>query len=215
MVPTASHAISLLTEGAPVSDVEAGVWTKIMKKTVQMKIKVTNATVKVLTLRKLCDKGIGTTTVEEFVRREVNSENRREQVRVVKKIMMTKIVDAKREEEKARNDFQNIMKYLLKRWGQNVNIMARMKTIMQMEVRRTWEERKKAMKKKIDFLEKKWKRKRQHPNEEEWQGIRYGDQYLSQRRRQDCNEFTHVPLVYGDAQLTEAQKTVLALPSKF
>ena len=82
MLPTASHAISVLTEGAPVSDVEAGVWTKIMKKTVQMKIKVTNATVKVLTLRKLCD--IGTTTVEEFVRREVKGESRREQVKVVK-----------------------------------------------------------------------------------------------------------------------------------
>ena len=45
-----------------------------------------------------------------------------------------------------------------------------------------------------------------------WQGIRYGDQYLAGKRN---GEVSDVPLVYGDATVTEAQRAVLALPSKF
>ena len=61
------------------------------------------------------------------------------------------------------------------------------------------------------------KRKRQDlaVGEKEWNGIRYGDQYLAGKMSEEGRDSPNEPLVYGDAQLTNAQKSVLALPSKF
>ena len=43
MLPTASHTISTLTESVPISGEEAGVWTKMMKHAIELKIKMTNS----------------------------------------------------------------------------------------------------------------------------------------------------------------------------
>ena len=67
MLPTTSHTISNLTENVPISAQEAGVWTKLMKKTIQAKIKMTKFTMTVLTLKKLYSKSLGTDCVEKFV----------------------------------------------------------------------------------------------------------------------------------------------------
>ena len=161
-------------------------------------------------------KGIGTDCVEKFTRREC-SDGKEERVKILKRIMRTKVKDAEVNVEGAKKEFRKKMNYLERRWGQNVAILARMKEVMQMEVRRTWEEGRTKLKKKVDFLERKWKRVRQDldPNVKEWRGIRYGDRYLRRKRAAAGRDLNDVPLVYGDAQLTEAQKAVLALPSKF
>ena len=46
--------------------------------------------------------------------------------------------------------------------------------------------------------------------EKEFMGIKYGDQYLKTKTPAE-----DIPLVYGDAQVTQGQKAVLSLPSKF
>ena len=50
-----------------------------------------------------------------------------------------------------------------------------MKKVMQSEVRRTWEEKREKITKKVNFLQKKWGRKRPDLAREEkvWQGVRY------------------------------------------
>ena len=70
---------------------------------------------------------------------------------------------------------------------------------------------------KVNFLQKKWGRKRPDLEREakEWQGVRYGDQYLKEKREEEGRDSSHVPLVYGEAVVTEAHKAILSLPSKF
>lgn len=152
MLPTASHTISTLTENVPISDQEAGVWTTLMKKTIEAKLKMTKALTRVLTLKKLLKKGIGTDCVEKFTRREC-SNGAEERVKILKRIMRTKVKDAEVEVEGARKEFKKKMSYIERRWGQNVAILAKMKEVMQMEVRRTWDEGRRKVKKKVDFLE--------------------------------------------------------------
>ena len=195
-------------------------WTFLMKKTIGAKLKMTKSFMTVLTLKKLLGKGVGTNSVEKFSRRECSSGSGGgdlERARIVRRIMRTKVRDAEKEAEKIRRDFSRRLRYVERRLGQHVEILRRMKEVMQMEVRRTWEDGRKKMKEKVDFLEKKWKSVRQdvEPNEKEWRGIRYGDRYLTRRRAERGKNLIDVPLVYGDAQVTEAQKAVLALPSKF
>ena len=198
MLPTASHTISTLTENVPISDQEAGVWTTLMKKTIEAKLKMTKALTRVLTLKKLLRKGIGTDCVEKFTRREC-SDGVEERVKILKRIMRIKVKDAEVQVEGARKEFKKKMSYIERRWGQNVAILARMKEVMQMEVRRTWEEGRTKVKKKVNFLERKWKRVRQDldPNVKEWRGIRYGDRYLQRRRAEGGRDLNDVPLVYG------------------
>ena len=92
-----------------------------------------------------------------------------------------------------------------------------MKKVMQSEVRRTWEEKREKITKKVNFLQKKWGRKRPDLAREEkvWQGVRYGDQHLKEKRVEEGRDSPHVPLVYGEAVVTEAHKAVLSLPGKF
>ena len=183
---------------------------------------MTKSLTTVLTLKKLLGKGVGTNSVEKFSRKECSSGSVRgsgdlERVRIVRRIMRAKVRDAEKEAEQTRKDFSRRMRHVEKRLGQHVEILSRMKEVMQMEVRRTWQDGRIRMKEKVDFLEKKWKSVRQDlgPNEKEWRGIRYGDRYLARRRAEGGRNLMDVPLVYGDAQVTEAQKAVLALPSKF
>ena len=191
-------------------------WTTLMKKTIEAKLRMTKSLTRVLTLKKLLSRGVGTDSVEKFTRREC-IDGEEERVKILKRIMRMKVKDAEGQAEGARKEFKKRMSYVVKRWGHNVAILARMKEVMQMEVRRTWEDGRKKVKKKVNFLERKWKRRRQDldPNVKEWRGIHYGDGYLRRRRMDAGRDLNDVPLVYGDAQLTEAQKAVLALPSKF
>ena len=171
-----------------------------MKKTIEAKLKMTKALTRVLTLKKLLNKGIGTDCVEKFTRRECNV-GAEERVKILKRIMRTKVKDAEAMVEGAKHEFRKKMNYLERRWGQNVAILARMKEVMQVEVRRTWEEGRKKVKKKVNFLERKWKRRRQDLdlNVKEWRGIQYGDGYLQRRRADRGRDLNDVPLVYGDA----------------
>ena len=84
MLPTASHFISTLTEDVPVSAQEAGVWTTLMKKTIDAKLRMTKAITRVLTLKKLLGRGIGTNSVEKFTRREC-SDGEKERIRILRK----------------------------------------------------------------------------------------------------------------------------------
>ena len=71
MRPTASHNIRLLTEHVTISPAEKGVWTKIMMRTANLKIKMTRKMSKLLLLQKLRKRGIGVNEVEEYARKEM------------------------------------------------------------------------------------------------------------------------------------------------
>ena len=213
MLPTTSHTISNLTENVPISAQEAGVWTKLMKKTIEAKIKMTKFTMTVLTLKKLYSKSLGTDCVEKFLKKECNEKDGKERIKIVRRIMMTKIKDAERNEGGAKREYRRLQDYLERRWGQNTIILAQMKELMQEEVRRIWKAGRDKLRKKVDFLERKWRRKRQdlRLNEKEWRGIRYGDRYLRRKQMDEGRDLNDVPLVHGDAQVTEGQKAILAL----
>ena len=137
-------------------------WTFLMKKTIGAKLKMTKSLTTVLTLKKLLGKGVGTNSVEKFSRKECSSGSVRgsgdlERVRIVRRIMRAKVRDAEKEAEQTRKDFSRRMRHVEKRLGQHVEILSRMKEVMQMEVRRTWQDGRIRMKEKVDFLEKKGK----------------------------------------------------------
>ena len=75
--------------------------------------------------------------------------------------------------------------------------MAKMKEVMQSEVRRTWVEGREKSKRKIQYLERKWKRKRQDlgVGEKGWNGIRFGDQYLTGKMSEEERDSPDKPLV--------------------
>ena len=105
MLPTASHTILTLTENVPVSALERGVWTKAMKKTIEAKIKVAKTVNRILTLKKLHRKGLGTDSVEKFAKRECR-ESKKGRTEVVKKIIKEKVKDAENEEKKVKGEFK-------------------------------------------------------------------------------------------------------------
>ena len=92
MLPTASHNLKTLTQNVPVTQEETGVWTKVIMKTVQTKIKVTKLSTKVLTLKKLYRRGVGTDGVERFIGRETSSRSGEgRKLNLVRRIMMLKM----------------------------------------------------------------------------------------------------------------------------
>ena len=119
MRPTASHNIRSLTAQVPISQAEAGVWTKIMMNIVNLKIKVTRKTLKLLQLRKLKQRGVGVNEVEEYASKEVVrgggrsrewKEKRRQEV--VNVLMKGKIKSAEVELKEARWQFARLLSYL-------------------------------------------------------------------------------------------------------
>ena len=70
----------------------------------QTKIKMTKSTLKVLTLKKLLSKGIGTNRVETFTRREVGTKCK-DRIKALRNVMRIKVEDAEREESKIRESF--------------------------------------------------------------------------------------------------------------
>ena len=130
----------------------------------------TKFTMTVLTLKKLYSKSLGTDCVEKFVKKECNEKDSKERIKIVRRIMMTKIKDAERKEGGGKKEYRRLQDYLERRWGQNNIIMARMKELMQEEVRRVWKAGKEKLEKKVNFLERNWRRKRQNlqSDEKEW-----------------------------------------------
>ena len=66
MRPTASYNIQMVTENVPISPAERGVWNKIMKKTANLRLKMTRKMTKLLLLQKLRRKGVGVNEVEQY-----------------------------------------------------------------------------------------------------------------------------------------------------
>ena len=148
MRPTASHNIRLLTEHVTISPAEKGVWTKIMMKTANLKIKMTRKMSKLLLLQKLRKRGIGVNEVEEYARKEIGRGNgggeQFRQVRrreIVRALMKSKVRSAEVELEETRRQFFKVDSYLRRRWGQHREVMSRYATILQAEVRKEWEDR--------------------------------------------------------------------------
>ena len=72
--------------------------------------------------------------------------------------MKSKVRSAEVELEETRMQFCRIDSYLRRRWGQHREAMARFANILQAEVRREWEDRRRKSAEKIDHLERKWVR---------------------------------------------------------
>ena len=99
-------------------------WTTLMKKTIEAKLKMTKALTRVLTLKKLLSRGVGTDSVEKFTRREC-SDGAEERVKILKRIMRMKVRDAEGQVDGARKEFKKRMSYIERRWGQNVAVLAK------------------------------------------------------------------------------------------
>ena len=84
MIPTASSNITILAENVHVSPEERVVLTKLMKLTINLKIKLTKIAAKTILLRRLATKIIGVNEVEQYVEKEVRrgekSEARRKEL---------------------------------------------------------------------------------------------------------------------------------------
>ena len=192
-----------------------------MMKTAKLKIKMTKNAVKVLQLKKLRTKGVGTNNVEHFAKREAGDgkRSRRRRKRTVQALMKFKILDAQEEEKEVKELYVKRITKLERRWGHHTNVMRKFKEVMQSEVRRTWEERMEKMKKNINFLERKWMRKRQDLDDKRpktWRGIRYGDTELEQKLEEEGREKpATTPAIYGGAEFSPEAIEVHKLPANF
>ena len=102
--------------------------------------------------------------------------------------------------------------------------MARYADILQAEVRREWEDRRRKSAEKIDHLERKWVRARREErrgggrtDENLLEGIVFKDADLRRRAEEEGRDLDEVraPLVYGGIQPTVQEAAALALPPKF
>ena len=119
-----------------------------MMNTANLKIKMTRKTTKLLLLQKLRKKSVGVNEVEEYARKEIGrgagggprfKEIRRKEI--VSVLMKSKVRSAEVELEETRMQFFKIDSYLRRRWGHHREAMARYADILQAEVRREWEDR--------------------------------------------------------------------------
>ena len=228
MRPTASHAIQTLTEDLLISPAERSMWTKIMKMTANLKLKVTRKTSKALFLQKLRSKGVGVNEVEEYSRKEVRRGGGKEAARergrkeVVKVLMKEKVRSAKEELEVTKAGLIKKEDYLRRRWGHHTAVMASYRNIVQEEVREEWRRCRDKHKVKVEHLVGKWGRTRRVERLEErrvevLQGIRHTDRDLRRRAEEQGRgvEVVQEPLVYGDVRPTSEEAAVLSLPPKF
>ena len=203
-------------------------WTKIMMNIVNLKIKVTRKTLKLLQLRKLKQRGVGVNEVEEYASKEVVrgggrsrewKEKRRQEV--VNVLMKGKIKSAEVELKEARWQFARLLSYLRRRWGHYHAILAWHGSIMQEEVRWEWKEGRDKVWEKVNHLERKWVRERRAERrggaEDALVGIRWRDTELRRRAEEEGRRLgvDQQPLVYGGLQPTEEEAAIMALPPKF
>ena len=155
MRPTASHTISnLLNEFSTVSLAERGVWNKIMKMCLNLKLKFTKHRLTTLELMKLKQRNLGNNDVEHFVKKAANDEVKN---RSRRSLMKVRIDDAKKNERNTRNKFERKFNYLQRRWGHNRQIMTQFRNIMQVEVEMLWSKGREVIKEKIEFFMRKCK----------------------------------------------------------
>ena len=69
MRPTAVHSITQLFTCNVTASPEVGLWKKIMKQTLNLKLKVTKSHSTVLLLSKLRQKNLGTNEIEQFMKK--------------------------------------------------------------------------------------------------------------------------------------------------
>merc|ERR1712208_39246 len=110
------------------------------------------------------------------------------------------------------------------RWFQHREVMTRYNVILQEEVEREWEEKRRKDKEKINHLERKWVRARREEmrggagrDENLLEGIIYRDADLKRKAEEegrDVNE-PEAPLVYGEIHPTDQEVAALTLPPKF
>ena len=175
MRPTASHHIKVITQNETIFPGKLGtVWKKLMGKTLNSKLKFTKRHLSALLLMKLKLRNQGTNEVESFVKNIGNDRMKKE---MRKKIMSVKIEDVKIEESKFRKEYEGRIEYMRKKLGHMVGVVEEFRRILQEEVTLLWEEGQKKMKKKIEWLLKKWKNV-QPEVEEEHRGILVSDEKL-------------------------------------
>ena len=232
MRPTASYNIQMVTENVPISPAERGVWNKIMIKTANLKLKMTRKMTKLLLLQKLRRKGVGVNEVEQYARREVRRgaggggpgyrEKRRREI--VKMLMASKVRSAEVELEETKRQFHRMSDYLRRRWFQHREVMTRYNVILQEEVEREWEEKRRKDKEKINHLERKWVRARREEmrggagrDENLLEGIIYRDADLKRKAEEEGRDVDEpeAPLVYGGIHPTDQEVAALTLPPKF
>ena len=105
--------------------------------------------------------------------------------------------------------------------------MTRYNIILQDEVRREWEERRRKSKEKIHHLERRWVRTRREErrgrtrtdanNNNLLVGVLYKDEDLRRRAEEEGRNLSELeaPLVYGGIQPTNQEAAALSLPPKF
>ena len=204
-----SHRVSELIPLNAISPMEASVWTKIAKFTLNLKIKMTKRVLTTLLLRRLMRRNTGTNDIESFVR-NIPRKFHRKQMRM--RMLKTKLDDAIYQERKIRNLFTSRYEYLRRRWGNNRHFMTNFNAIMQAETRFVWETGRERVRSKVDNLCEKWHEKSRARVPDMIEYVAISDHALETRFGPVQKE---APVVYGGVGITEAEAAVAGLGPKF
>ena len=185
---------------------EVGLWNKIMKQCLNLKLKVTKCHSTVLLLSKLRQKNLGTNEIEQFLKYTGNVMIRS---RIRRSILQHKISDAKINEKNIRTKYENKLQYLQQRWGHNSLIMGRFKQIMHQECQFTWKQLRSKTNQKISFLANKWQNNK--VKVDQWRDVMISDEKL----KDAFEPIIAKPLVDDNLQLSESEKSILNYPPKF
>ena len=131
---------------------EASLWTKISKLTLNLKLKFTKRALTTLLLRRLLRRNTATNDVANFIKK-IPRKFHQNQMKV--RMMRTKLEDAIYQERKMRNLFTSRYDYLMRRWGHNYYFRRQFNMIMQEETRFVWTTGRERIQKKADNLAKK------------------------------------------------------------
>ena len=222
MKKTASHQINQLTSYVMVSPAEASVWTKVMRRTADLKIKMTRRQLTLNLLRRLLSKRVGTNSVEFFAYNDTKvyrgAEAVRRRKKIVKHLMKAKVQSAEEELTIAKKRYESSNQYLQRRWGVQRNVMIPFGNILQREVRSVWEQGNKNIDKKVKHLVEKWKVRNTTSSESQengiWRNIKFGDEALSTLQT-DTNAGNEVAIKYGHVETSQDEEEFLKLPPKF
>ena len=144
-----SHRISELTMLNATSPMEASLWTKLAKLTLNFKLKFTKRALTTLLLRRLIRRNTATNDVANFVK---NIPRKFHKNRMKMRMMRTKLEDAVYQERKLRNLFASRYDYLMRRWGHNHFFRSRFNIILQEETRFVWMTGRERIRQKADHL---------------------------------------------------------------
>ena len=166
--------------------------------------------------KKLKTKGVGVNNVEVFARRDAKEGNRREERRrrTVRDIMKGKLREAEEELRWSKEVLKRKEERLVKRFGENREIMAGFRNILKEEPVRVWKEGKMQNRNKVKGLSRRWGGRETRLVEGLWRGIKIGDEELGTRGGDVEEEGSH-PHKYGGATTNEDEDAILKLPHKF